>query len=56
MWRETDPVVSIRRDVPAIPVSAEERAEWNEALRIEEELGSAARFAGRSALAPFTHA
>jgi enolase len=31
---------------------SERMAKWNEALRIEEALGSAARFAGRDALAP----
>jgi len=31
---------------------SERMAKWNEALRIEEGLGGAARFAGRSALAP----
>ncbi len=35
---------------------SERMAKWNEALRIEEELGAAARFAGRSALATRTPA
>ena len=33
---------------------SERMAKWNEALRIEEALGSAARFAGRDALTPHT--
>jgi enolase len=32
---------------------SERMAKWNEVLRIEEMLGASARFAGRSALAPF---